>query len=227
MTGPERDPGTICAFFDMDRTLLTRSSSLLWIRYMWQKKLLSQADLVRYGWVLLRYRLRRLDIPALTRQLVGDLAGEEEADRVVFSRQWFDEQLIHYVAPEGRRAVERHRAEGHRLALITASPNYTADPLAAHLEIGLHSVLATRFEVEGGRFTGRLVEPMCFGQGKRLYAERYAAQHAVDLDASYFYTDSIDDLPLLERVGHPVAVNPDTALGKLAQRRGWPMVLFY
>jgi phosphoserine phosphatase len=68
---------------------------------------------------------------------------------------------------------------------------------------------------------------VCYGQGKVVWAERFAAEHDVDLAASYFYTDSISDLPLLERVGHPVVVNPDLRLRRLARKRGWPLEMFY
>jgi phosphoserine phosphatase len=71
------------------------------------------------------------------------------------------------------------------------------------------------------------VPPVCYGQGKVVWAERFAAEWDVDLAASYFYTDSISDLPLLERVGHPIAVNPDTRLRRLARARRWPVELFY
>ena len=99
-----------------------------------------------------------------------------------------------------------------------------AEPLAATL--GLDAVLCSRLEVEAGRFTGRIVEPLCFGRGKVSWAERWAASLGVDLAASAFYTDSFNDLPMLERVGHPVAVNPDLRLARHARRRGWRISLW-
>lgn len=197
------------------------------IRYLRDRGEISARELLRLLSVLLRYRVGLLDIPTLTRQLVAGMAGQREADRIAFSQRWFEEQLVNYVAARGREFLEQHRRAGHRLALITASPSYTADPLAAYLQICPEDVLATRFEVREGHFTGRVVEPMCFREGKLYWAQRYAAAHGIDLSASYFYTDSIDDLPLLEAVGYPVAVNPDKALRQLALRRGWPIVQFY
>lgn len=217
----------IGAFFDMDRTLLTESSTLLMVRYMRRRQLLQRREVMWLMWARVRLKLGLADIPTITRQMVQSMAGSPEAEQVAFARRWFQEQLIHYVSEVGRHRVADHRARGHRLAVITGSPVYTADPLAQHLEISSEDVLATRFEVEGGRFTGRLVEPMCYQEGKLAYAQAYANRHGLDLSASYFYTDSIDDLSLLERVGHPVAVNPDSALLKLAQERAWPVVSFY
>ena len=88
-------------------------------------------------------------------------------------------------------------------------------------------VLATRFEVHNGRFTGRMLEPMLYGAGKLSAAAAYARHHGLNLAASFFYTDSISDLPLLENVGHPVAVNPDRSLRRLAETKGWSIVRFY
>lgn len=217
----------IGAFFDMDRTLLTESSTLLMVRYMRRRQLLRRRELFWLVWARLRLRLGTTDIPTITRQLVRSMAGAAESEQIAFSRQWFGEQLIHYVSEGGRRSIADHRARGHRLAVITGSPVYTAGPLAQHLQISAEDVLATRFEVVDGRFTGRLMEPMCFREGKLDYAEAYADRHGLKLSASYFYTDSIDDLSLLERVGHPVAVNPDKALLRVAQERAWPIVNFY
>lgn len=217
----------IAAYFDMDRTLLTDSSSFLWLRYMRQRGEMTAKQFLHLVPLLLRYKLGVLDMRALSRSLVAQLAGQPEAERVAFSRLWFGEQLVRYVAPEGRRVLEAHRQAGHRPILITASPIYTAAPLAEHLGIPPQDVLATRAEVYAGHFTGRMVEPMCYREGKLYWAEEHAARHGIDLQASYFYTDSIDDLPLLQRVSHPVAVNPDKPLRRWAEQQGWPVVRFY
>lgn len=220
-------PNAIAAFFDMDKTLLSASSAVLMARYMRKRGELAWRDAMRALSAMLRYKMGRLDMIETTRQIVSEFAGHSEAERIAYTRQWFQEHLIDYVTEEGRRWVEGHRRLGHRVALITASPNYTAAELAGHLGMGDEDVMATRFEVASGRFTGRLLEPMIYGQGKLDAARAYAAAHAVDLRRSYFYTDSIADLPLLEMVGFPVAVNPDRRLRHTALARGWSVVNFY
>ena len=215
------------AFFDMDHTLLSDSSVTLLVHYMRERGELSVRQLAHIMSLTVRHKVGHLDMVETTRAFVRDLAGQSEADQIAMSKNWFQEQLIHYVAEEGRRWVAGHRRLGHRVALITASPTYTASVLADHLGIPADDVLATRFEVRNGLFTGRLVEPMVFGQGKLRAAQVYAARHGLELSRSYFYTDSIVDLPLLERVGFPVAVNPDRPLRKLAERLGWRIVCFY
>lgn len=215
------------AFFDMDRTLLSDSSTTLWIKYMRERGELPASYIVRFLGAMVRYKLGHLDMVELTRRLAKDLAGETEAQRATSTQRWVAEQVVNFVAPEGRRWVDAHRKRGHRVAMITASPAYTATALAEHLAIADEDVMATRFEVRNGRFTGRMVEPMVIGKGKLSAAQEYAALHGIDLGASFFYTDSIADLPLLLEVGHPVAVNPDRPLLKLAVERGWDIVRFY
>jgi putative phosphoserine phosphatase/1-acylglycerol-3-phosphate O-acyltransferase len=220
-------PTAVAAFFDMDKTLLSGSSALLLARYMRRRGELAWRDAMRVVTAMLRYKLGRLDMIETTRQIVQEMAGHSEADRIAHTREWFRTHLIDYVAEEGRRWVEGHRRLGHRVALITASPSYTAEQLAEHLSMANEDVMATRFEVRHGLFTGRMLEPMIYGQGKLDAAQGYADRHGVDLRQSYFYTDSIADLPLLEMVGYPVAVNPDRLLRKLARARGWSIVRFY
>jgi HAD superfamily hydrolase (TIGR01490 family) len=118
--------------------------------------------------------------------------------------------------------VARHRAAGDLLAVLSSSSQYASEPLAGHL--GIPHVLCTRLQAEAGVFTGGVDGPVCFGRGKVRVAEAFAREHDVDLSASWFYTDSYSDLPMLERVGHPVAVNPDFRLRRHARARGWPVL---
>ena len=126
---------------------------------------------------------------------------------------------LSHVADAGRAAVARHEAEGDVLAIVTGSTPYAALPLAR--ELGIPHVAATRLEVDDGCFTGRVTKPMGYGHGKVVLAEGLAAAHDFSLAESTFYSDSITDLPLLERVKTPVVVNPDRRLRRVAKRRGW------
>lgn len=220
-------PGQVGAFFDMDKTLLSVSSTMVWTRTMRERGELPMRDLMRIMAALVRYKLGRLDMVETTREFVRDLAGQVEEEHEAKTRRWVAEELVAYVAEEGRTWLESHRRRGHRIALITASPRYTAAPLAEALGLAPEDVLATRLEVQNGRFTGRLLDPMLYGAGKVTAAVDYARQHGLSLASSFFYTDSISDLPLLEKVGYPVAVNPDRPLRTLAETRGWSIVRFY
>ena len=108
------------------------------------------------------------------------------------------------------------------MALVTSATRYLAAPLAA--ELGIEHFLVTQLVVRDGAFTGEAVRPLCYGAGKVHWARALADREGIDLTASYFYTDSITDLPLLEAVGLPRIVHPDLPLRRLAQQRGWPVL---
>ena len=134
---------------------------------------------------------------------------------------WVEKDVLPLVVPGAREKIEKHRAEGHVLAILSTSPCYVTEPLAEVL--GIEEVISTRFEVDGGLFTGRLRGPACVGRGKVHWAEDLVARREVDLSQSWFYTDSYTDMPMLERVGNQVVVNPDPRLRRIAKRRGWPV----
>ena len=134
---------------------------------------------------------------------------------------WFAEWVAPHISEGAVQRIEEHRALGHRLVVLSAATVYVVRPLAERLNIP--DYLCTYLEVEDGRFTGRLVEPVCYGPGKVLLAEQFAARQGIDLSQSTFYSDGYEDVPMLERVGHPVVVNPDRRLRRLAERRGWPV----
>ena len=206
------------ALFDLDRTVLRIDTGTSWLRYQHRRGHTSTLGLARAAYWSLLYKMAWLDMEALATRLVADVAGDDEAEMRAHARRWFDTDVAHEVAPSAYRAIVRHRAAGDVLALATGSTQYAAEPAAALL--GIDHALCSRLEIEAGRFTGRLAA-LCFGRHKVTLAERFAADHGVDLARSTFYTDSINDLPLLERVGRRVVVNPDPKLAVLARRRGW------
>lgn len=208
----------IAAFFDMDLTLLSVNSASLWLKHMWRQGDLRPLDAARsLGW-LARYKMGMLDMTQVTRRGLSGLAGRSEEEMRQEVLRWYREQVQRHLYQEGRELVERHRAQGHRLVLLTGSSPYISQPVVQ--ELGLDHFLCTRLEVIDGLFTGRPIEPVCYGDGKRVLAEELAAQEDLDLDRSWFYTDSYTDLPMLRRVGHPVATNPDPRLARLARREG-------
>ena len=219
----EVDSG-VAAFFDMDYTLVTANTATMYARWLSRRGLTGRGDVAKTLWWTLRYKLGWLDIAAVVEKVVAGMAGLEEQQMIDRCRLCFSSEVIRHVSPQGRSVVENHRALGHRLVLLTGSSPYLSAPLAAHLD--LHDVICTRMEVEDGRFTGRVIEPVCYRDGKVHWAERYAEEHGIDLGKSWFYTDSHTDLPMLERVGHPVAVNPDARLAFQATRRRWQVMAF-
>lgn len=141
------------------------------------------------------------------------------------TRTWYDEVLADRIAPGARACVDEHRAQGHHVAIVSAATTYAVKPVAEALGLG-NAYISTELEVIDGQLTGAVIQPACYGPGKVLRTRAYAETAGIDLQASYFYSDGHSDLPLLEAVGHPVAVNPDRKLRKVAIARGWPIRTF-
>jgi len=216
---------TVAAFFDVDYTVLNASSSVLYVKYMRRHGRLGRLDMLRVGWYVILYRTAMADFARVIAQVARTAAGESEPETRAFCDRWFHEVVVGHVSEGARRRIARHRAQGHRPVLLSAATQYVNRPLAEHLGLG-DDFLCTRLEAEDGVLTGRLIEPACYGAGKVHWAKQFAAEQGIDLNASYFYTDSYSDLPMLRAVGHPMAVNPDARLRRHAQRAGWPLFTF-
>jgi HAD superfamily hydrolase (TIGR01490 family) len=211
---------TVAAFFDMDHTLLRVETGMSWVRFLYRRGELPPQMLAKAVYWSTLYKLAVLDMEAVFTRLARDLRGDSEAEMVAKCDVWYRRDIAPEVAPAARVAVEHHRRAGHLVVLATGSTQYAAGPVARG--VGIEHVLSSVLEVEGGTFTGR-ARALCFGHHKVTLAEAWARAHGVDLARSYFYSDSYNDRPMLERVGTAVAVNPDARLRRLARRRGWPV----
>jgi HAD superfamily hydrolase (TIGR01490 family) len=218
--------GRIAALFDMDKTLLDTSSGQLYARFLYRTGRMGRRELARVAWWGVLSQLGVLDVQSLIPRLLADAAGDDEREMRRQCDLWFIEDVLPHMTERGGQRVAEHKAQGHLVAIVSGSTQYVVGPLAAHLGFPGQYV-CTHLESQDGHLTGHIVPPVCLGSGKVVWAERFAAEHYVDLSASHFYTDSITDLPLLERVGHPVAVNPDARLRRLARKRDWPIEMFY
>ncbi len=209
----------VAAFFDMDRTVVRANTGPMYLAHAFRRGWLRKRHVAVGAWWTVLYKLTVLDTVSAVRRATAAMRGVDEAELTELCRAWVEADVVPEISRSARRIIELHRRRGDLLVLLTASSAYAAEPVAEHL--GMDHVLCTRVEVEAGRLTGRAVEPPCIGEGKVHWAERLAAAEGVDLDRSSFYTDSIHDMPMLERVGDPVIVNPDFRLARLARRRGW------
>lgn len=208
------------AIFDMDRTLVTVNTGDLYVRWRYRRQEASLRDVARFARWMVRYKVGLLDAPSLSRRALSPLRGLDEAKFRQELAGWYAAEVRRHISSSARREVEARRREGRVLAVLSASTNYAAEALAA--DLGIEHVLCTRLEVQGGRFTGRATQ-LCYGAAKVPIAETWARQHGVDLDRSAFYTDSVSDLEMLERVGEARVVNPDPRLRLKAALRGWPV----
>lgn len=209
------------AFFDFDKTLVWKNTAALWVRRERRLGNLSLSMALRGAWWAMLYELGLIHADDLLRDAARTLRGRREQDVVERTLVFWRDEVAGLIRPGARAALAQHRAQGDRCWLLTSTSNYLSEPVLEALQ--LDGFLANRFEVRDGLFTGEMVDPICFGAGKRTLAERCAAEVGVSLADCSFYTDSLSDLPALLAVGHPVAVNPDPRLKREATRRGWPI----
>jgi HAD superfamily hydrolase (TIGR01490 family) len=220
----ERTLPRIGAFFDMDKTILSENSATLYMRYRYQRGEMSKRDLLRGFSAYLQYKLGILDIRSWTIGMLVQFSGQSEKKLEQEAIVWVQEMVVQTIYPEAERLVAEHLAESHVVAIVSGATAFVVRPIAARL--GIEHILHTRLEVDNGLFTGRVIEPICFEEGKIYWLQQFIDEHGIDLAKSYFYSDSITDLPLLDLVGHPVATNPDPLLYRTAVKRRWPVRFF-
>jgi HAD superfamily hydrolase (TIGR01490 family) len=211
------------AFFDMDNTLLRIETGMSWVRFLRGRGELSSRTFAKAMYWSTLYKLAVLDMDAVFTKLIADLAGDSEADMIAKCEIWYRDHVSREVAPGALVALEHHRQANHVVVLATGSTQYAAGPVARG--VGIDHVLSSKLQVDAasGTFTGRPAA-LCFGHHKVALAETWAAEHGIELAQSYFYSDSYNDLPMLERVGRAVAINPDARLRRHARKRGWPVI---
>jgi len=210
------------AFFDLDKTIVSRSSSLALSRPLYRAGMVSRSQLLRGAYAQMVYLLVGADEHKMERLKQGMLQLTKGWDRAQIERL-VEEVILDvidpYVYEEALDLIALHRTQGRRIYIVSSSPEEVVRPLARHF--GVSGVIATRAEVgEDNRYTGML-EFYAYGAQKAQAIADLAARVGLDLSRSFAYTDSITDLPMLEAVGHPVAVNPDKDLRRVAIERDW------
>jgi HAD superfamily hydrolase (TIGR01490 family) len=212
----------VIAFFDLDRTLISRNSGALWLLKEIRERKLRPTDAVRGLVGLARYSLGFVDLEALVRLAISRLEGGAESELRRRVEEFYRAEVEMLVRPRARDVLRAHRDNGDRLVLLTSASVYLSELVAR--DLSLDDVLCNRFEVDAsGVFSGRPHGAICFGSGKLVHAREYAERCGTELSRCAFYTDSLADLPVLEVVGRPVAVHPDPRLRRIAQARSWPI----
>lgn len=213
---------TAVAFFDLDKTIIAKSSTLAFTRPMFKAGLLSGSTLAKAGIAQAYYQAFGADHDQLERvkeELSAITLGWDRDEIEALVSETVDEVVAPLVYAEALAIIEEHRGAGRRVVVISASPEEIVRPLCRYL--GIEDVIATRASVDDeGRYTGEL-ELYAYGPGKAEAMRAMAEAEDIDLDESYAYSDSITDLPMLEAVGHPIVVNPDSELAEIAEERGW------
>jgi len=212
------------AFFDFDGTLIAGFSATVFLKEQIRRGDLGPYQLVELISAVTQFSLGTMGFSGLMTSAAQFMRGVRESDYIEFGQELYEQQIARKIYPESRALVQAHMAKGHTVAVISSATPYQVEPMAR--DMGIEHVICSRYEVKDGVFTGGIERPLCFGEGKVLAAENLSREHGIDLDQSYFYSDSDDDLQLLERVGHPQALNPNSKLTVIAEQRGWPLRRF-
>jgi HAD superfamily hydrolase (TIGR01490 family) len=218
--------GRPAAFFDLDKTIIAKSSVLAFSKPFQAGGLISRRAVLRSAYAQFLFMVGGADHDQVEkmRQFMSHLVAGWDVATV---REIVADTLHNVVDPivydEAVRLIEQHHAAGRDVVIVSTSGSEVVEPIGAML--GADRVVATRLAEEDGRYTGE-IDYYAYGEEKANAIRRLAEQRGYDLERSYGYSDSITDLPLLEAVGHPHAVNPDKELRKIAGARGWPVLVF-
>jgi len=218
------DGPQIGAFFDFDGTVISGYSAFAFIEEQIKRGHLSPRELVELLGAMASFGLGSMGFSAMMLATAQFLRGIREDSYAAFGRELFESHIARQIYPESRALVDAHLRKGHTVAIISSATPYQVEPAARDLAI--EHVLCTRLEVKKGVFTGAVLRPTCFGPGKVTAAESLVEKCGVDLSQSFFYSDSYDDIALLERVGNPRPLNPNKKLLAIAEYRGWPVRRF-
>jgi HAD superfamily hydrolase (TIGR01490 family) len=213
------------AFFDVDNTLMVGSSLYHLARGLAARRFLTSRDMAKFGWRQLAFRLggreRTGHINVATEAALTFVAGHRVQEILDLSEEIYDDVMAQRIFSGTRALAQLHLDAGQRVWLVTAAPAEVAGLLARRL--GLTGGLGTLVESVDGVYTGRLADEPLHGAAKEAAVRALADREGLDLRECAAYSDSINDLPMLSAVGHPVAVNPDRELRQVARERGWPV----
>jgi HAD superfamily hydrolase (TIGR01490 family) len=211
------------ALFDLDNTLLDGDSDYLWGCFLAEHGIVDGESYQKENQRFYdRYLDGTLDINEFLRFQLHPLATHSRAQLEQWRERFLTDKIDPILLPKARELLDRHRRQGDELLIITATNRFITGPIAERYAVP--HLLATEPEIRDGEYTGGIIGTPCFQGGKVTRLEAWLAERGTDLRGSWFYSDSHNDLPLLERVDNPVAVDPDDKLRELARERGWRVI---
>jgi putative phosphoserine phosphatase / 1-acylglycerol-3-phosphate O-acyltransferase len=214
----------IGAFFDLDKTLINGFSAKDFLKARVLSGKVTTKEVVAQFAGVLSYATGNGNFASMAAIGAKGVKGVNEQVFIEVGEEVYDKYLAKAIYPEARAMVAAHIAKGHTVAIVSAATPYQVDPIAR--DLGIAHVMCTRMEVEDGVFTGNIIKPACWGEGKAYAGQKLAEKYKLDLSKSFFYTDSAEDLPLLEIVGYPRPMNPDAKLSALAFKNDWLVYRF-
>ncbi|OFN52862.1 phosphoserine phosphatase [Corynebacterium sp. HMSC055G02] len=216
----------VAAFFDLDKTIIAKSSAYAFNKQFLERGIISPTDMLQMALSHALYMSQGHDeaqMEATREQFSALIAGHSARELRQVAIETLEQNITPYIYAEALELIRKHRAQGHQVFIISASARQIVEPIAQAL--GVYNVVATELEVRDGFFTGE-TEFFCRGENKAVQMRRIAEKRQFNLAECFAYSDSITDEPMLAAVGHPVVVNPDRALRKIAAEREWPVRQF-
>ncbi|MEH3135827.1 MAG: HAD-IB family hydrolase [Mycolicibacterium neoaurum] len=211
------------AFFDLDGTLVRGFTATVHAGHRFRNGQSGFGELTGILEASVRYKVGRMEFARLLQRAAGYLVGDSLAELEALGETLFNERIIGRLFPLMTKVVAAHQERGHTVTMSSSALTMHAGPVARHL--GIEHVLCNHFEVdEAGRLTGEIVRPIIWGRNKARAVTEFSAANGVELGRSFCYADGTEDLPLLDAVGHPYAVNPRSGLAAAATRNGWPIL---
>lgn len=211
------------AIFDLDNTLIAGDSDHAWGEFLVARGHVDgEQHRQRNDEFYRQYQQGGLDIEAYLRFALAPIAGKSPEELAPLHADFMSSYIAKMRLPQADTLIDKHRQQGDRLMIITATNRFVTEPIARSL--GIQIMLASEPELRNGRYTGESEDIPCFQQGKVQRLERWLKENGESLAGSYFYSDSHNDLALLEQVDNPVAVDPDDRLRKTAESAGWPII---
>ncbi|MBU1221089.1 HAD family phosphatase [Myxococcota bacterium] len=216
-------PIKVAAFFDFDRTFIDINSGYLYARFEKANKRINNTQFLQSLLWLGLYHLGIADIDSAYSKALALYKGTSESEVKEITEKFFSRDIVSRAMPGALRTLEYHKRMGHYAVLITNSSPYLSK--LALEEWGFDHRISNLYNIDTqGRLTGEFERPLCYGKGKTLRAQKFAETEGILLSESYFYTDSISDLDMMENVGLPFAINPDPKLRRAAKKRKWPIL---
>lgn len=211
------------AIFDLDNTLIAGDSDHLWGEFLIAQKLVDEMDYRRQNdQFYLDYQNGTLDIQVYLNFALEPLSRLRMSELTELHRQFMIEKIAPIMLPKAQKLITDHRNQGHTLMIITATNRFVTEPIASLL--GISHLLASEPEMVEDRYTGKTTGVPCFQGGKVIRLQQWLEHHDETLSDSYFYSDSANDIPLLDLVTYPVAVDPDPRLAAHANQQGFPVI---
>ncbi|MBV1951260.1 MAG: HAD-IB family hydrolase [Cycloclasticus sp.] len=209
--------------FDLDNTLISDDSDHLWGQFLVEQKLVDSEEYARANTQFYNdYCDGKLDINEYLRFALSFLAEHPLEKLHQWRQQFIDEKIRPLVLPAAQQLVDKHRNMGNQLIVITATNRFVTEPIVELF--GIPNMLATEPELINGRYTGEYIEEPCYQHGKVTRLKKWLRANKMDLNDSSFYSDSHNDIPLLEKVSHAIAVDPDPKLKRHADEKHWPVI---